>query len=83
MEKNTLIAIVLSTIVLITFTVLQTVVFPPKAAEEVVKTDKIDSKKVISELVGEQLLKATIDKADFDISNSVLLEVADNFSRKV
>lgn len=54
-----------------------------KAAEEVVKTDKIDSKKVISELVGEQLLKATIDKADFDISNSVLLEVADNFSRKV
>lgn len=36
MEKNTLIAIVLSTIVLITFTVLQTVVFPPKPAEEIV-----------------------------------------------
>lgn len=99
-----------------------------KAAEDVVKTDKIDNKKVASELVGEQLLKATIDEADYDIlkaiskkywiitnlellencqiqvciaygktvvqgkvivpadfdtSNSVLLEVADNFSRKV
>ena len=41
MEKNTLIAIVLSTIVLITFTVLQTVVFPPKAAEEVVVEQEI------------------------------------------
>ena len=36
MEKNTLIAIVLSTIVLIVFTVLQTVIFPPQPAEEVV-----------------------------------------------
>ena len=41
MEKNTLIAIVLSTIVLITFTVLQTVVFPPPAAEEVVIEQEI------------------------------------------
>lgn len=36
MEKNTLIAIVLSTIVLIGFTVLQTVVFPPEPAQETV-----------------------------------------------
>lgn len=41
MEKNTLIAIVLSTIVLITFTVLQTVVFPPKSAEEVVVEQEV------------------------------------------
>lgn len=41
MEKNTLIAIVLSTIVLITFTVLQTVVFPPKPAEEVVVEQEV------------------------------------------
>ena len=41
MEKNTLIAIVLSTIVLITFTVLQTVVFPPKPVEEVVVEQEI------------------------------------------
>ena len=41
MEKNTLIAIVLSTIVLITFTVLQTVVFPPQPAEEVVVEQEV------------------------------------------
>jgi hypothetical protein len=41
MEKNTLIAIVLSTIVLITFTVLQTVVFPPKPAEEIVVEQEV------------------------------------------
>lgn len=35
MEKNTLIAIVLSTIVLIGFTVLQTVIYPPPATEQV------------------------------------------------
>ena len=99
-----------------------------KATTDVVKTDKVDNKKAASELVGEQLLKATIDEADYDIlkavtkkywiitnlellencqiqvciaygktvvqgkvivpadfdtSNSVLLEVANNFSRKV
>lgn len=36
MEKNTIIAIILSTIVLITFTFLQTVVFPPEPAQETV-----------------------------------------------
>ena len=36
MEKNTIIAIILSTIVLITFTFLQTVVFPPEPAQEIV-----------------------------------------------
>ena len=36
MEKNTLIAIILSTVVLIGFTVLQTVIFPPQSAEEAV-----------------------------------------------
>lgn len=36
MEKNTLIAIILSTVVLIGFTVLQTVIFPPQPAEEAV-----------------------------------------------
>lgn len=44
MEKNTLIAIVLSTVVLIGFTVLQTVVFPPQPAEvEVVAEEVSDS----------------------------------------
>ena len=36
MEKNTIIAIILSTIVLISFTFLQTVVFPPEPAQETV-----------------------------------------------
>ena len=36
MEKNTIIAIILSTIVLITFTFLQTVVFPPEPTQETV-----------------------------------------------
>lgn len=39
MEKNTTIAIVLSTIVLIGFTVLQTVIFPPPAAEQVIEEE--------------------------------------------
>lgn len=40
MEKNTLIAIVLSTVVLIGFTVLQTVVFPPEPAQETVVVEE-------------------------------------------
>lgn len=41
MEKNTLIAIVLSTIVLIGFTVLQTVIYPPPATEQVIVEEEI------------------------------------------
>ena len=52
MEKNTLIAIVLSTIVLITFTVLQTVVFPPKPVEEVVVEQEIPLATEIAENEG-------------------------------
>ncbi len=52
MEKNTLIAIVLSTIVLITFTVLQTVVFPPKPAEEIVVEQEIPLATEIAENEG-------------------------------
>ena len=52
MEKNTLIAIVLSTIVLITFTVLQTVVFPPKPVEEVVVDQEIPLATEIAENEG-------------------------------
>ena len=52
MEKNTLIAIVLSTIVLITFTVLQTVVFPPKPVEEVVVEQEISLATEIAENEG-------------------------------
>ena len=52
MEKNTLIAIVLSTIVLITFTVLQTVVFPPKPVEEVVVEQEIPLSTEIAENEG-------------------------------
>ncbi len=40
MEKNTLIAIILSTVVLIGFTVLQTVVFPPQPAVETVAEEE-------------------------------------------
>lgn len=40
MEKNTLIAIVLSTVVLIGFTVLQTVVFPPEPTQETVVVEE-------------------------------------------
>lgn len=52
MEKNTLIAIVLSTIVLITFTVLQTVVFPPKPAEEIVVEQEVPLSTEITENEG-------------------------------
>ena len=52
MEKNTLIAIVLSTIVLITFTVLQTVVFPPKPAEEIVVEHEVPLATEITESEG-------------------------------
>jgi YidC/Oxa1 family membrane protein insertase len=52
MEKNTLIAIVLSTIVLITFTVLQTVVFPPKPAEEIVVEQEVPLATEITENEG-------------------------------
>ena len=53
MEKNTIIAIILSTIVLITFTFLQTVVFPSKPAQETVVVQEQPSLDVtISESTG-------------------------------
>ena len=58
MEKNTLIAIVLSTIVLIGFTVLQTVIYPPPATEQVIVEEEIPV--VAEKSVKEEVLSSSL-----------------------